>query len=325
ATEQKVDAFLERLADVSDDAFDAVILSGEAFLSLDPDAVMALVPDHLWREAEVEIVAYIRHPVDTYLSSQQQVLKLAPRYASPFAPRRKEIPELLERWRQTIPHATFHVRPFARHRLVRESVTSDFASVLNKALPGRKLQLPEVRTNESLTAEQLIVCQRLNCALSGPAIFTPERKFVLKLFDRLNLHGGLGTPLKLHPRARKILAALYRDEIERLNAYAPRLKFKAAKHPIPDVRLHKLKRRIAWEEVTDIIDAYDPDLVSQFAAMIPALNPTLETGLDANTARALDDICALSPEQAARLRRAMAIYWQRVAPAAYEALEATVE
>ncbi|MFN3188851.1 MAG: hypothetical protein ACK42D_04945, partial [Candidatus Paceibacteria bacterium] len=110
-------------------------------------------------ERDIQIVVYVRNPVDYYLSRMQEVLKSRSRIISPdrFNSRMAWVISQYEIAFDT----PLRVRTFAPAGLVGGSVSSDFWSSIHDIIRVDPSELIESKVNESLSAEVMWVLDAL--------------------------------------------------------------------------------------------------------------------------------------------------------------------
>ena len=182
---------------VKSDPPDFILFSSESFFSIPPDRLLELLAPLCSGEVKVHIIAYIRCPAEQYLSQVQQIIKASHRIIEPKEYFR-DITINLVRWLEYPQTASMTVKQFRKEKLIGGSVVLDFEDVLKK-ITCREITLPDVVSNASLSAEQIIVLQRYrqNFFAADDGFFQPGSNQLIHFFESINLVDGL---VKTKPR-----------------------------------------------------------------------------------------------------------------------------
>lgn len=130
---------------------DVLVLSGERLINIsDFDGIQKKI-SNLQGITSVEVLCYLRHPYDHYLSAAQQVLKASFR-TKDFATHRWD--EALNSWAKI---GNLTLKEFNRSLFRKSDIVVDFLdTVAGKPLP----EVKPVHVNESMSAEAMVIVQR---------------------------------------------------------------------------------------------------------------------------------------------------------------------
>ena len=137
---------------------DRLIISAENFMTVDPDAFFSLVSKT--EDVCADVIAYVRSPIDQYLSYVQQKLKGSSTFPPPDQ-YSKSITGSLRRWKLHPYVRSMTVRLFDRSVLLGSDVVEDYSTWLSAKSRAPTLSKAGPERNTSLTAEQTIVLQRV--------------------------------------------------------------------------------------------------------------------------------------------------------------------
>lgn len=207
------------------------ILSSEAFLTIQPEAILGLMRRYEIDTSDVIAVAYLREPTSMYRSLVQQQLKGSYRFLEPTRYHRP-LDILAGRWQRALGKSRVHVRLFARERLMGGNVVVDFANILSQATHGTPVRLPSNISNVSISSEQLMVLQQLRTRLpaSCDGKLRRESNLVAASFNAMNQAGMIGNKIELNHMARKAVADRNSATIRKINAIIPDLRM-----PLPNI------------------------------------------------------------------------------------------
>jgi hypothetical protein len=191
------DNFSELIELVKSNPPEFILFSSESFFSIPPDKLIRLLAPLTPGKVKVHIIAYIRCPAEQYLSQVQQIIKASHRIIGPNKYFRN-IAINLVRWLDHPQTESITVRHFKKEKLIGGSVVMDFEDVLKK-ITSKKITLPDVVSNASLSAEQMIVLQRYRQRFlaAEDGIFHPDSNRLIHFFESMNLVDGL---VKTKPR-----------------------------------------------------------------------------------------------------------------------------
>ncbi|MFP5431524.1 MAG: hypothetical protein ACLGIM_00175, partial [Alphaproteobacteria bacterium] len=139
------------------DHSDYIIISSEAFLTLDPEEVVEILQFITLDIERIDVIAYVRDPLGMYLSMAQQLIKSSHRFPRPDTYVRS-LDRMLDNWNSFPMISSVTVRMFDRNSLVGGNAVADFEHVV-KSLTGKDLGLEHINENSSLSTEQMVVLQ----------------------------------------------------------------------------------------------------------------------------------------------------------------------
>lgn len=256
-----------------------LVISGESLFSARPEALWQLLSEIDESIEEAHVVAFLRHPVDLYLSMVQQTLKANHEFAGPVQYRR-DTPATFRKWLAHDRCATVSVALFDRAAMKEGSVVSEFSEILSRITGVRSLSLPEYNENFSLSAEQMIVLQKLRALLfpEEKGRFKPASNQLVGFFEELN--GSVGRLVKSRPTLTADVQACIFDRnleyIEQLDELFPSLGMMGSRSVGPRDWQQSQTR---WtSDVSSILANWDPETVEDLMRMIPAFEPSLGQG-----------------------------------------------
>lgn len=136
--------------------FHTIILSSEMlFRQLTEEQAAQLRNDLLGLADRVDVITYLRHPAERYISTLQQALKASADITPPSARRYRPVIESYDRVGDTN-----NVALYQRDRLRNGDITTDF---LHRMLPDHAHladQIESVSRNETISAEAMDILQR---------------------------------------------------------------------------------------------------------------------------------------------------------------------
>lgn len=293
-----LDAELERgrrilslLAQAEVGPSDTIVLSAENLLPLPPRDFWPILREIApTGPLEVHVIAYIRAPSDMYISHVQQMLKSRQAFTPPDQYNRP-VAQFLRAWRDAPEVASIRVRRFDRTALTKGDVVADFASQLAE-LVEHVPPLSAKTKNQSLTAEQCVVLQRLRREIlpDFEGQFHPVSARFTQWSQRMNALGALGAKLKLNEVAHNIVEARNAPVMHACNQDFPELR-------MPVVSPSEVLP--AWKGGTDLRDILlncDGQDVDAIAQLVPELNTNLPKGIDETALRAIERL-VLRPER----------------------------
>lgn len=254
-----------------------LLITGESLFSVAPDLLMGLLTEITGTPAPAHVVAFLRHPVEFYLSGVQQALKASHEFTPPHEFLR-DTPGTFRRWKAFDGCASITTRLFDRRRLTGGSVVAEFDAIL-RAITGLNLPtLPEANANTSLSAEQMIVLQhfRRDFLADRKGQFVAQSTRIVHFFEELNQKSALlGARPRLTGAVRSCIATRNARFTAELDTMFPDLGM-AASQTIPQVDWVTQSR--GWtEDVASILEDHDPALLDQLTSLLPDYLPAIET------------------------------------------------
>lgn len=169
------DAWAATCDDIRSNPPDLVILSSELLLGgTDPQEKARLVEILSQLSADIQPIIYVRHPVDFYRSSLQEMLKAETRLKPPVCLHLREMVEAVE---ATFPKPPIFVA-YDKRTLFEGDTVPDFANRFLAPLLG-PVSLPPQHANLGLSAEALVLMVQLR-AESGNTVEAARRVARLK-------------------------------------------------------------------------------------------------------------------------------------------------
>ncbi len=254
-----------------------LIVSGESLFSVVPDLVMGLLTEITGTPAPVHVVAFLRHPVDFYLSGVQQGLKASHEFTSPLDFIR-DTPGTFRRWSAFPGCDSVTARLFDRSRLTGGSVVTEFNAILRSIIGPDLPELPDANKNTSLSAEQMVVLQqyRRDFLADRKGQFVSQSNWIVSFFEELNQTGSLvGTQPTLTDGVRACIASRNARFTKGLDDMFPDLGM-AELRSIPPVEWEA--QAAGWTgDIANILAGHDPEIVQALMALLPDYDPALET------------------------------------------------
>lgn len=253
--------------------FDYLILSAESLFFTEPSRIFELVHDIAGEDAGIHIIAFVRHPVDFYLSITQQILKANHEFIQPENFIRDVYPPLVA-WKNTLIES-LTLRLFDRKFLSDGSVISEFSRMLRDITTNESIFLSAESRNISFSAEQLIVLQnfRRDFLAQERGKFSPASNRIITLFNEMNSLNGrsFGTKLSLRDAVKACVFEINEGVILKLDKAFPALGMMESCR-VPNVAWRDF--RDDWQgNVSSIISSHDPALVLALRNLISAYNP----------------------------------------------------
>jgi hypothetical protein len=268
-----------------------IILSSENFFSVNPQKLTKLAEDLLGQKpASIHILSFLRHPAPLYLSTVQQALKASHWFPSPASYRRNTASTFV-RWKAEPLCKSITVRLFDRKRLIDRSVVAEFQHYLRCLTGTIDIGIPGIEENISLSSEQTIVLQdfRKDFLANFNNKFCPESSRIIRFFENINAtFGTTGTRAALK---NEVKACIIQQNIQFMNTLDnlfPGLDI-AKTEEQPQTLLADVSG--CWtENVSSILESYDPILVQKLKVLIPEYNEGLAKG---NVRTALNALTSL--------------------------------
>ncbi|MBO0662532.1 hypothetical protein LQ948_16970 [Jiella sp. MQZ9-1] len=285
--------------------FGRAILSAETFIRSDPSRVLDLFLDAMPSVKRIDVIAYVRPPVSRYLSAQQQRLKTVHTVEPPSRPNRDTL-SMLQAWQREARVASLDVRLFDPSRFPDHSVVRDFETVIRDLFDLDGLTLPNNRDNTSLSAEQIMVLQKINRdSAKNPQHFSDARGHLFNFFVNLNQPVLFGTKPKLCAEAAALAAHASRDYVKQMNLAFPDLK-------MPDQSMADAPQiQKDWSNIGDIFASADKSLVEDIALLVPEWNARLRDGCLQTVQAPLSRISKAHPLGEDHAFRLIAGYWAK--------------
>lgn len=158
---------------------------------------------------QIEIVVYLRNPVDYYLSRIQESLKSRPGIIPPSEFDAK-MSWVVAQYEEAF-GVKVRVRPFVREQLTGESIVQDFFATVFDLVRVSSRDLNEQNVNESISAEVMFALDMLRRGPSGDDNFIqyPAQmgRFIWQSLQRLDAKFGTPSKPKLYASAASEIAA----------------------------------------------------------------------------------------------------------------------
>lgn len=250
-------------------SYNYVLFSGESFFDQRPESVLSLLSNIIFKDTKIYIIAYVRDPVDHYLSKMQQRLKSNSKIKDPIHFRRDIYYSLIS-W-QTHPRVfQMIVRPFRHNSLVKGEVVTDFSNILYK-ITGSEIELVPQKSNISMSAEQMIVLQDFrrehlsNCD-ENKSYYS---NLLIKFFkDINNIEGMVKSKPLLNSWIACSIAENHKDIVQKLDQDFPSLNFfeNASINPYNTRRFSNHQQK---NDVRDILANFDENIINLFKYINP--------------------------------------------------------
>jgi hypothetical protein len=199
----------------------------------------------------IEVVAYVRHPADYYLSMAQQKVKAS--YAI-RAPRefRAQYAVCIKRYVAEF-DGRVSVRAFEREALVGGSIVQDFASHFLPAIPGPPSELDIAEVNTSMSAEAMCIIQSLrrHAWPDQNDVFIPESQHIMWTLNDIRDEIEQSVP-RLKPAIDAGITVRHRPELDWLQS-----EFGVVFHHDTDLSAHRPDEP-AWSS-TDLVEILEVD------------------------------------------------------------------
>nr|WP_319513672.1 hypothetical protein [uncultured Cohaesibacter sp.] len=256
-----------------------LLLSAENFLGANPEEISKLIDRSLGLETKKHIIAFLRHPVDFYLSTVQQQLKADHKFAAPYTFRR-DIIQPLSLWRQQRDLKSISVRPFNESRINDSSAIAEFSSILRDITGDSTINIPDIRANNSLSVEQIILLQEFRRYFlpHKSGVFDTESNRIVSLFNELNEINKdiIGTQPELVEAVRACIIDNNIQNITEVDKAFPNVGLQNI-HPHPDIDW--TSDRGNWtSDVRSIMKGYIPEILNALKALLPQYSPDLTSG-----------------------------------------------
>ncbi|MDH3707707.1 MAG: hypothetical protein OES57_16695 [Acidimicrobiia bacterium] len=196
----------------TDSGADVVIVSSEYCYGLADHKIESLRSMLAELTDDIEVVCYVRHPAEYYVSLTQQMVRASHQIVSP-ARFRMRARECLARF-QSIFDGRVRVRPYDRTQLLGRDIVTDFVTSFVPSGADVVADLDVVDRNESMSAEAMCILQRLRrhewADQNGQ--FAPESTHV-RLVLNADREGDAQTPARLDPKLDTWIVARHRDDL----------------------------------------------------------------------------------------------------------------
>ena len=239
---------------------------------------------------EIEVVAYVRHPAEYYLSMQQQKVKASYAIRAP-GDFRARYAICLGRYVQEF-DGRVSVRAFEREALDGGSIVQDFASHFLPEFAGASSQLEIGEVNTSMSAEAMCIVQSLrrHAWPDQNDAFTSECQYIVSVLNDIRDETSQSAP-RLQPAIDAGLTRRHRAQLNWL-----RTQFGVEFHHVADESAHRADDPV-WTS-TDLLDILDVDRVSVDQTMVMLLKELAARAMPA--ARSAPEPGLSSPCQTAK-------------------------
>lgn len=283
---------------------DYIIVSSEAFLTLNPEEVVEILQMISPEIERIDVIAYIRDPLGMYLSLAQQWIKASYRFPRPDTYVRA-LDRLLDNWDSFPMIDSLTVRRFDRSHLIGANVVADFEHVV-KGLTSRDFALEHINENTSLSTEQMVVLQEYRSkfcrAVEGKA--ARGSSVLIDFFTAMNETGLVGSKAVLSAPAAALVARGNAEIVERVNA-----RHGFDMHcPMPSAE-ELPEGESKWGHISSILTEVKPHYVHNFKMLVPEFNPALKSGDMEKGVRSLNRLIELAPDKKEAIERATKVYW----------------
>jgi hypothetical protein len=203
---------------------------------------------------EIEVVAYVRHPAEYYLSMQQQKVKASYAIRAP-GDFRARYAICLGRYVQEF-DGRVSVRAFEREALVGGSIVQDFASHFLPEFVAAPSQLEIGEVNTSMSGEAMCIVQSLrrHAWPDQNDAFTPECQYIVSVLNEIRNETSQSAP-HLKPAIDAGLTRRHRAQLNWL-----RTQFGVEFHHATDVSAQRADDA-GWTS-TDLLDILEVDRAS---------------------------------------------------------------
>lgn len=189
-------------------------LTNELDFSLDASNLSSISDFLKSFSRDICIVAYVRNPVEYYLSRMQESLKSKAGIIRPAVFDAKTAWTIAQY--ETAFGTSARVRAFSRDKLAGGSITTDFFDLISDIVPIPVESLSEKMVNESLSAEVMFALDFLRCYPekmgSNMRYNAAEMRFFWRTLQRMDVNSGQsGKPVLFPCAARKVAAAAQED------------------------------------------------------------------------------------------------------------------
>ncbi|MCP1470663.1 hypothetical protein J3E64_002351 [Sphingobium sp. OAS761] len=286
------------------DDVDYVLVSSEAFLTLDPEEVVEILQMITLDIERIDVIAYVRDPLGMYLSLAQQSIKASYRFPRPDTYVRP-LDRFLDKFQSYPMIDSVTVRMFDRSQLVKANAVADFEHVICELTGKEGLGLEHINENTSLSSEQMVVLQDYRAKfcrdIDGKA--APGSSRLIDFMMTMNENGLVGNKPTLSSDAAALVAQGNADIIDRLN----RLYGFTLRCDRPEVGSIPAER--SWSHISNILTDVQPGYVHHIKMLVPAFNPALEAGDMEKGLKSMHKLIELEPSKAEAIERATKIYW----------------
>lgn len=287
-----------------------LILSAENFFGVNPALISNLIDDALGFLTKKHVISFLRHPVDLYLSTVQQQLKADHKFSAPETFKR-DLVRPFKLWAAQKDLESVSVRLFSANHMKDKSVIAEFNSVLSKITNDESINLPDMRANTSLSAEQMIVLQdfRKDFLSERSGFFDPKSSKIVDLFNKLNEinKNVIGTKPELLDAVSACIMSKNSENIAAAEKAFPGIGLQNL-HPRPDTGSDSNK--VDWSsDVRSIIKKYDPKILDAFKQLIPQYNPQISSG---DRSKTLLNLVNLSSSPQAKIAYEKYLDWANV-------------
>lgn len=256
-----------------------LLISAENLFGIPQELLAKLIDKILGFEAKKHIISFVRHPVDFYLSTVQQQLKADHEFTPPKTFSR-DLTRPFRFWKERSDCASMTVRIFSSDRMKNGSVVAEFTSILRDLTKNENLNLPDNRTNTSLSAEQMIILQnfRRDFLSKRSGQFSPESSRIISLFTHMNNINGkiVGTKPTL---INSVLACVMENNarfISDIDTFFPHLEMAEVRPELPTGWREQATNWTA--NIASILASHNSDLVRKLTSLIPEYNQNLAKG-----------------------------------------------
>jgi hypothetical protein len=171
----------------------------------------------------VHLVAFIRDPIGRFESALQQHVKGDHQYPNPLK-FSHDFSRPLLKWAASEYLYSLNICSLDDFNLLKRSVVITFFDILKRINAMINIAPEDVRTNESLSAEQVITLQEFRAAYCSdtPRQMRPESNRIISFFQCLNQNfGRVGSPVRVTDDVRGILDRRHQGAIRRTRSIAP--------------------------------------------------------------------------------------------------------
>lgn len=256
---------------------DAILLSGEVFLSIPPGDAMRIIELFELPIDSLDLIAYVRSPSKMYLSLNQQKLKGTEKITHPLNYYRP-VHEWLEAWSFLPITRTLETRLFEISELVDQDPVADFQNILRRLVLDDSIDLPRIRSNSSPSAEQIIFIQEFRARHfpNQAGKLLEETQELAKFLERLNGIGLPTTKAELKDDVAEYIQMNHSVVIKRLNTH-----YLASAIPEPSKYVHLTDLPGGQHlQIADILESWSRPIIDALALLNPYDNPALRMGLE---------------------------------------------
>lgn len=215
---------LEKIADeLKANKYKYLIISCEFLFKYPPNDIMNMLSDFGIDVSGVHLAAFIRDPIGRFESALQQHVKGDHNYPNPLK-FSHDFSRPLLKWAASKYIYSLNICSLDNLNLLKRSVVITFFDTLKRINATINIAPEDVRTNESLSAEQVITLQEFRAAycFDTPRQMRPESDRVISFFQCLNQNfGRVGSPVRVTDDVRGILDRRHQGAIRRTRSIAP--------------------------------------------------------------------------------------------------------